>query len=201
MSADYNSSAASFLFSPDFFGQFERESDKKYLYIENNQVFTDECVHQSRNKAFERWLNSAQKNNEDDFHIPYTFQQIATRLSKSKTTTNRKNADLREFQVFKNCFLVKKFFTTGFKRVKPNELHVLTTTNRNLDLFIPKSEMNLDDGAFEAKTDYLYDKYCLTKHTRFTFSPGQEYMIISPSKCIFLFEKQEAADADSPQEN
>lgn len=185
-----DNSVDSYLFSSEFFSQFERESDKKYLFIENNLIFTDQCVHPSQNKSFERWLKCAQKNSSEESDTPYNFNQIANRLSKSKTTTNRKNADLREFQIFKNCFLVKKFFTTGFKKVKPNELHVLTTTNRHLDIFIPKSEMNLEDGTFEVKTEYLYNKYSLTKYTKFVFSPGQEYLVVSPAKCFFLFQTE-----------
>lgn len=190
MSTDQNNVLDSYLFSSEFFGQFERESLKKYLFIENNLIFIDECANPSRNKSFERWLKCAQKDSTDDCNISYNFYQIATRLSKSKSTTNRKNADLREFQVFKNCFLVKKFFTTGFKKVKPNEVHVLTTTHKSLDIFFPKRELNLEDGAFEAKTEYLYNKYSLSKYTRFVFQAGQEYLIVSPAKCFFLFENQ-----------
>lgn len=193
-----DSSVDSYLFSSEFFSQFERESEKKYLFVENDLIFIDECVHPSRNKSFERWIKCAQKNSSDDFDMPYNFKQITNRLSKSKATTNRRNADLREFQIFKNCFLVKKFFTTGFKKVKPNELHVLTATSKNLHIFFPKSEMNLEDGTFDAKTEYLYDKYSLAKYTKLVFIPGQEYIVVSPDKCFFFFEIQPAV---TPQEN
>lgn len=202
MSTDNNNSVNSYWFSSEFFGQFERESDKKYLYIENNMLFVGECVHPSQNKSFERWLKCAQKNCSDETSTPYNFYQIATRLGKSKSILDRKNADLREFQVFKNCFLVKKFFTTGFKKVKPNELHVLTTTNGNLDIFIPKSEMNLEDGTFEARTEYLYNKYSLEKFKKYILQPGQEYLLVSPGKCIFLFDKEDLTTHDgAPEEN
>lgn len=175
--------------SADFLNEFEHESEKKYLYIENNLVFVDNCVHESRNKSFERWIKSAQTN--EDSQISYKFKQITTRLSKTKATTNRKNADLREFQIFKNFFLVKKFFTTGFKKVKPHERHIFTTLHKSLDVFVPKRELNLEEGTFESKTEYLYNKFTMPKFTILTFISGQEYIIIAPTKCLFKYVKEE----------
>lgn len=167
----------------NFYSEFQREGSRKYVCIENYKIFFKEPPVSSKTTCFEKWLKESFTL---DLPFKYKLEKVETRLS-NKKIENRKNADLREFILFKNYFMVKKFFSFGLQTVPENAYHIITTTVKPLDLFIPKYKLDFTNNFFDGKREYLFTKHIVDAHQTYLFRPGDQYLLVTTSKCVFYF--------------
>lgn len=174
---DYNDATG---YKREFLLDFEREAKRKLVCIEDNHTYFIDLPANCKETCFDKWIKETKSL---DFPSTYDFEKIQTRLS-NKKMHNRKNADLREFLYFNDFYLVKKFFTFGFRTVPENECHIITTTRKPVDLFIAKQKLLYADGFFDRKKDYAFDKYILDANKSYFLDSGYQYLLVSNSKCI-----------------
>lgn len=170
-------------FSPTFYSKFKREGLRNFVCIENKQIAFKAPLEYERKDNLHLWWKEAK---EAKVLQNYNFQNVETRLSNKKVKI-RKNEDLREFLYFENYFLVKKFFTFGFQTVPKNMYHIITTTVKPLDVYTPNSRLNFPNGYFDNTMEYLFNKVTLDAHRTYLLRPGDQYLVITIEKCIFLF--------------
>lgn len=178
-------------YNPIFYAQFENEAVRKYVVLENKTIQFKDPPASAKKVPFGRWLK-ATKNAE----VPanYSFQTVAKRLSPENKLEKRKNSDLREFLYFKDFYMVKPFFTLGFRTVPKNEYHIITTTGKPLDLYILKeglgklNPLTYIDGYFSGNFQYMFTKQTLDANRTYIVYPDGQYLFITTTKCIFHFQ-------------
>lgn len=171
-----------------FFVNFENESINKYVSYENELICFQDYEYKNKNNSYERWIKEIFK---DDSEAFYSFRKIEIRLTKCKQKIfERKNADVREFRIYKNYYLVKSYFTFGLQTVNRDEKIIIMTTNKHLDLYVPKKPMEMEDGAFKKNTEHLFNKYAVPPFHVLVMDPYVRYLIIAPHKCLFYFERR-----------
>lgn len=172
--------------SDGFYARFAREAVRQRTGIEEKGkkgkvIFTDPLDYKRKENLFRWWKDARQVKEAKN----YTFLKVKKRLSEKKEV--RKNEDLREFLRLGNYYLVKNFFTFGFRTVPKGTYHVIKTTTTSLDIYTTENKLCFEDGYFNENIEYLFEKQTLDAHQTYLFRPGDQYILITTQKCLFFF--------------
>lgn len=170
--------------------RFQTEGTSKYNFLQEGKIRMSPYKFTNCRSSFETWLKDVKKADQPK-SVPYNclILQVLTRLSSNKKSLDaRRNADLREFKVFNDYYLVKNLFTFGFQTVKPKTFHIFATTNKGLDLFFP-----IDDDSANFSDNFIppasekYRRETIPPNRCCKIGPGTKYIMISRQKTVFYF--------------
>lgn len=175
-------------YSPAFFNRVEKQGKKmKTVMDAAGRVMLLDTDFSGKGSYFETWFKQIKsvepvKN--------YSFKSIHTRLSKEKKQ-QRVNADLRTFISYKEFLMVKNLFTFGLMTVPDMQRHFIVTFGKTLDVYIPKVYMDFKNRYLDPKwdDDDLLKETLIPYHT-FEFPPKIQYILVSPTKSIFLYKAE-----------
>lgn len=173
-------------FDNDYFGKYYQECYRGYMYLENNIIKRGDCTTEKKYNVFDRWLRDVKNG---DNAKTYNFLTVRTRLSSHLKVTHRKNADLREFCLLYNYYIVKSYFTFGVQTVPPNKNHIYVTPTKNLDFYMYSKETLLQDGTFDTNEEKSFEKISVESNQVCVIPENKQYIMVTPSKCIFYFEE------------